>query len=257
MNDRDDFRMWIVAGAVGALLIGVALIPLRSFTSASNFAFVFLVFTIVLAELGGRAAGLTAAIMSAVSLNFFLTQPYLNLAIDKKDDIIAFFALIFCGLVASAFGRHRRRLQEFADRSNKGLDLLQGFVDNLKAGAPIETLLRELQRGFGLGGLVLRDSADRLLAAAPASASTSVPAKVSLNPHTLFPSQETRHRFGEKGPRLPEGGGRVRWDIGGGGITLDLWEGDTEGLSLDEGQTLAVAALLLAMEISRRQVLAK
>jgi len=249
--------MWIVAGAAGAILIGIALIPLRSVTSASNFAFVFLAFTIVLAELGGRAAAITAALISAVSLNFFLTEPYLTLTISKKEDIIAFFAMLVCGLIAAAFGRRRRRLQELADRNNKGLDLLQGFVDHIKGGAPIDALLRELQRGFGLGALVLRDSADRLLAAAPTDASGSGHGKVPLNPHTLFPSQETRHRFGSKGPRLPEGGGRVQWDMGVGNISLDLWEGDPAGLSLDEGQTLAVAALLLAMEVSRRQVLAK
>src|SRR5262245_46416340 len=81
--------VWIVTGGVGAMALGIALIPLRAMTSAANLAFAFLALTIVIAELGGRRAGLVTAVVSAMSLNFFLTEPYLTLAISKTDDIIA------------------------------------------------------------------------------------------------------------------------------------------------------------------------
>src|SRR5215831_3926137 len=84
--------VWFVAATLGAIILGAALIPLRSFTSASNLAFAFIAFTIVIAELGGRAAALAAAVTSAISLNFFLTEPYLTLAMSKPDDVIAFLA---------------------------------------------------------------------------------------------------------------------------------------------------------------------
>src|SRR5262245_23595130 len=41
MKPTDDARAWIVIGALGSMLIGVALMPLRSLTAASNLAFVF------------------------------------------------------------------------------------------------------------------------------------------------------------------------------------------------------------------------
>ena len=41
MRPGDDSRLWIVAGALGGLALGLMLIPLRSLTSASNLAFVF------------------------------------------------------------------------------------------------------------------------------------------------------------------------------------------------------------------------
>jgi hypothetical protein len=61
MRREDESRIGMIAGALGAMVLGIALIPLRSLTSASNLAFVFPVFTIVVAELGGRPAGLLVA----------------------------------------------------------------------------------------------------------------------------------------------------------------------------------------------------
>src|SRR6266852_4315501 len=109
MRRKDDVLVWMVAGAFGSMALGVVLIPVRALTSASNLAFVFLIFTIVVAELGGRTAGLVTAVVSALSLNFFLMEPYLTLTITKPDDIIAFVALAVSGLVAAAFGRQRAR----------------------------------------------------------------------------------------------------------------------------------------------------
>src|SRR5574341_783941 len=108
MMPNEQTRLWIVAGAVGSMALGVALIPLRQLTSASNLAFVFLAFTVIVAEFGGRTAALVTAVMSAISLNFFLTEPYLTLTISKPDDLVAFLALAACGLIAAAFGRRRK-----------------------------------------------------------------------------------------------------------------------------------------------------
>ena len=62
--------------------------PLRTYTTASNFAFVFVALTIVVAEMGGRAAAVVTALVSALSLDFFLTQPYMRLTIHEKHDVI-------------------------------------------------------------------------------------------------------------------------------------------------------------------------
>ena len=93
MRDENEARVWIVTGAVGAMVLGIVLIPLRTLTVAANLAFVFVAFTIIVAELGGRQAALVTAVVSAMSLNFFLTEPYLTLTISKPDDVIAFLAL--------------------------------------------------------------------------------------------------------------------------------------------------------------------
>ena len=57
MNRQDSESVWIAIGALGAMALGVSLIPFRTLTSASNLAFAFLALTIVVAKVGGAPPG--------------------------------------------------------------------------------------------------------------------------------------------------------------------------------------------------------
>jgi hypothetical protein len=229
MRGTDDIRAWVITGALGSMALGVALIPLRSMVAASNLAFVFLAFTIVVAELGGRGPALVTALVSAMSLDFFLTEPYLNLAINKTDDVVAFFALAVCGLIAAAFGSRRERLLEAASRADRELLNLTRFIGRARSGrAPA-------------------DGQGRLLAAAPDTAGVLSPPPLALTPDTLFATGDEAVRFGSKGMRLPEGGGRLTLQTARGPVTLDVWEGNEEGFTSDESRTLAIATSILAL----------
>ena len=253
MRREDEFLVWMVAGALGSMALGIALIPLRTLTSASNLAFVFLAFTIIVAELGGRTAALVTAVVSAMSLNFFLTEPFLALTISKTDDVVAFFALAACGLIAAAFGKRRERWSEAADRAGRELGVLKTLVEQLRDGIPLDEVLGGLKCSFGLSAIDLRDTGERVLAAVPIGATPTLIPETQLSPETLFTGEETRLRFGAKGLRLPEGGGRLRLRTDRGFVSLDLWEGDTQGFGLDEIRTLAIAASILGLELSGAQ----
>src|SRR4029453_3402536 len=107
MSRADDVRVGMVTGALGSMALAVLLIPLRSLVSASNLAFAFMAFTIVAARLGGRGPALITRLIPGMTRNFFLPEPYLTLAITKTEDLVAFFALAGCGLIAAAFGQRR------------------------------------------------------------------------------------------------------------------------------------------------------
>jgi uncharacterized protein DUF4118 len=247
MNRVDDVRVWMVMGALGSMALAVILIPLRSLVAASNLAWVFMAFTILVAELGGRSPALVTALISAMSLNFFLTEPYLTLTINKSDDLIAFFALASCGLIAAAFGRRRERLSDVAGRADRELGILNRFVERAQSGRQTRTLLEDLRTDFNLGGLVLRDSSGRVLAASPETAASRPAPRIGLDGHTLFAEADDSPRFGTRGLRLPDGGGRLALHTAQGPVTLDLWEGNEDGLRLDEARTLAVAASILGL----------
>jgi hypothetical protein len=253
MRREDESLVWLVAGCVGSMALGIALIPLRTLTAASNLAFVFLAVTIIVAELGGRTAALATAVVSAMSLNFFLTEPYLTLTISKTDDVVAFCALATCGLIAAAFGKRRERWSEAAGRAGQELEALKTLVEHMRNGAPLDKILGDLKRSFGLGAIVLRDAGDRVLAAAPAGASPGSIPETQLSLETLLPSDEVRVRFGPRGPRLPEGGGSLSLRTDRGIVWLDLWEGEMRGFGVGESRTLALAASILGLELSRRQ----
>lgn len=249
MRRDDPIEVWMATAGLGAVALGIALIPLRGVTSASNLAFVFLAFTIIVAELGGRGPALLAAVVSAMSLDFFLTEPYLRLAISKTDDVIAFAGLAGCGLIAAAFGVRRARWSETARRAASELDALKALADRLGHGTPLDAVLDDLRRSFRLGGLVLRDAADRVVAAAPpAGAAPGIP-EATLAPGSLMASEDRTQRFGVRGLRLPEGGGRLRVSGEGTAVWLDLWEGDAQGLDLGERETLSIAASMLGLAL--------
>lgn len=247
MSRTDDIRVWIVTGALGSMVLAIALIPLRTLVAASNLAFVFMAFTIIVAELGGRGPALVTALVSAMSLNFFLTVPYLTLSITKREDVIAFFALAACGLIAAAFGRRRERLSEAVGRADRELAILNRLVERARSGRPLDGQLQDLRTEFDLGGLVLREASGRVLAAAPSDAGSRPTPRLALSSDTLFAVDDVSPRIGTKGLRLPEGGGRLTLQTARGAVSLDLWEGNDQGFGQDESRTLAIAVSLLGL----------
>jgi hypothetical protein len=250
MRETERTTVWLVVGVMGAIALGGVLVPLRGMVSASNLAFAFIILTIVVAEMGGRVAGLATALVSAMSLNFFLTRPYLSLTIEHADDVVAFLALAASGLIAAAFGRRRAQTAEVATRTRADLRVLGRTAERLAAGASIEEVLEDLRRSFGLGGVVLRRGDERLVAAAPPDAAGRAAPPTELNPRTLIGEEPGGngmvHRLGRAGFRFPERVGRLRLR-GDDPLLLDVWEGSPEGLSLDERGALAIAALMIAL----------
>ena len=249
-NREERFGVWVPLGALGAMALSIALMPLRSVTSASNLAFAFLPWTILVAELGGRSAGLVTALVAAMSLNFFLTEPYLTLTINKTEDVIAFVALAVCGLIAAAFGGRRERWSAAAGRAHAYQDALARLVAHLDQGDPLGVALEDLRQAFALGRIVVRDPDSRVRAAAPAEAEPPPRAEGVLTPGTLSPVEDSVQKWGRRGFRLPAGGGRLPLPTASGTMALELWEGSPDGLSLEARRALWLAAAVLRRELT-------
>ena len=248
MDRSERLGIWFPLGALGAVALGIVLIPLRTVTSASNLALVFLAFTIVVAELGGRLPALVTALMAAISLNFFLTEPYLSLTIDKPDDVIAFVALAACGLIAAAFGTRRERLSESVKRAAQELDVLRRLVGQVRTGTQLAEALSDLKAAFGFRAMVLRGRDGRVLASAGDAPTGVVPVELALD--SFLPIGDTWLRFGSRGLRLPESGGRVRLVTDHERLSLDVWEGDSRGLDIDEWRAFSIAASILGLRFA-------
>jgi K+-sensing histidine kinase KdpD len=172
MPDRElteDDLIYLAVGPTAAILLGMFLVPLRGFTTASNFTFFFMALTIATAEFGGRRAAVTTALCSALSLDFFLTEPYLKLTIEGKNDIIAFVGLTVCGLIAAALGSRRGQRLSALRRAQGQAELFQATLRTLSeegpAEAPLVRALDAVRSSSRLRALRLRTEDGRVVAA--------------------------------------------------------------------------------------------
>ena len=254
MDEKTEALFYSGAGPLAAIALGVALTPFRGFTTASNFAFLFMALTIAVAGLGGRGAAVATALCSALSLDFFLTQPYLRLAIDDKHDIMAFVGLCVCGLIAASLGSPsgERVLTLKAVRRHR--DLLHAVLRDSRGSAsaepPLARLVRASREALPLAAAVVRDRADRVVASsAPGDALRSVPSAV-LRPETLSRAEAPGADDAPRASTLPEDGARVVLAMGNRSIGwLDVW-GNGGTANAEQRRTLSdvaqLAALLLA-----------
>ena len=99
---------WLVALA-GPVVVGAALIPIRSDIRASNGSLVLVLVVVSSAILGGRVGGVVSALMGAASFDFFLTRPYYSFIINSRDDVETALLLLVVGLVVGELVVRTRR----------------------------------------------------------------------------------------------------------------------------------------------------
>lgn len=216
----------LASAIIGPILLGMILVPVRELTSASNFTFLFLLLTIVAGELGGRRAAVVAALTSALSLDFFLTRPYLKLTIEGKHDIIAFFGLAACGLVAAAFGT--RRGPAHRSRAMRAyLDALHASAIRIEESGPpggkVEPILEAARLAFPVSALVVRNERGEIVAQSTGADVLTVPSR-TVRPDTLLPVEGGGESVPLAGLPLSGDGGRLplrasNRDVG----RLELW----------------------------------
>ena len=253
--DDDDRLLYLAAGPLAAIFLGMLLVPLRDFTSASNLTFVFMALTIAIAALGGRPAAVATALCSALSLDFFLTKPYLRLTIEEKHDTIAFVGLAVCGLIAATLGPERgQRGALRAARAHR--ELLHLTLSQLEAAGPLEAQLTRVLSAFRaalpLAAALVRDGRGRLVAASERAQMLPVPHEI-LQPDTLLPPVISDRDLARRGLALPKEGARLALMAADRQVGwLDVW-GNGRPLRVEARQTLSDAARLLALLLAKAE----
>jgi hypothetical protein len=186
-----------------------------------------------------------------MSLNFFLTRPYLTLTIHSRDDILAFIGLAGCGLIVAAFGRGRR-IGVAARREHV---LLHGVASQLELSGPLEPRLARLlvaSKGtFPVTAAVVRDQEGRVLAASDGtSGSMPVPLEV-VDLDTLLPAKTRPSSMPRRGLALPAQGVRLPLMVANSQVGwLDLWGSGERATPLTRRAIGDVARLIGAMVAS-------
>jgi K+-sensing histidine kinase KdpD len=143
--DRNESIGWASAMALLIIAVAGALVAVRDVIDHTNVALILVVFVVAAASAGGRVAGATAAVVAALSFNFFHTQPYLTLRIRDQDDVITVVLLLVVGLVVGELALWRRRSRTEAVAQAAGAHRLETVVAGVAADAPIEETWRNIQ----------------------------------------------------------------------------------------------------------------
>src|SRR5918994_3315977 len=115
---------WAIGAFVASLLIGLLVEPFRDTIGLENVVICYLLVVVAAAGIGGRAAGIVAALSAALAYDYFLTTPYHTLVIDTLAQVITVGLLVATGLVVSIGGRVRRRSAAVAEADAKAIPVL-------------------------------------------------------------------------------------------------------------------------------------
>lgn len=146
-SDGDEQASIALAG-LAPILVAALLVPVRGVVGVADLALVLMAVVVLGALAGGRAAGAVAALTATLSLDFFLTRPYLTLRMTSRDDIETAAILLVAGMAVGQFAARFRAARQAAERGRSGLagvHRLAGLaVSGADAGAVIEAGRREL-----------------------------------------------------------------------------------------------------------------
>jgi len=134
--------------AVGALLPLVACLLLstaRDMVANTNLALVLVLVVVAAASFGSRATGLSAAVVSAVGFDVFLTQPYGQLRIHSAADVVTTVLLLLIGVAVTELALWGRRQQARASEQRGYLDGILQTTGSLAGAMSARKLIEQVE----------------------------------------------------------------------------------------------------------------
>jgi hypothetical protein len=110
-----------VVGVIAPVFVAGLLVAVRDSVQNANIALVLVVFVVLAAAIGGRRAGICAAVVAALSFDFFHTTPYLRLSIDTADDMETTLLLLAVALPVAHIAAGGRLAKATADASHSDI----------------------------------------------------------------------------------------------------------------------------------------
>lgn len=147
MNRGRDFDVATAAAmALLALAVAGALVGVRGELDNANVALILMAIVVVAGILGGRVAGITVALTASLSFNFFHTQPYQSLRIDRGNDAITAALLFISGLVVGEVANRRRKANKVATSRSVEVERLHDLARRVAEARPLAEVWDAVRR---------------------------------------------------------------------------------------------------------------
>ncbi|MEU4194500.1 DUF4118 domain-containing protein [Kribbella sp. NPDC026611] len=147
MNGRvKNYRGPVLLAALVAPAVVCALMtPFRDNFDNANAALLLVVVVVAVAACGIRAAGVVAAISSALWFDFFLTVPYNSFTIENGDDVELAVLLLVIGAAVTELAIWGRKQQARASRQRGYLDGVLTTSQAVAAGGSTDELIDQVR----------------------------------------------------------------------------------------------------------------
>jgi K+-sensing histidine kinase KdpD len=132
----------VVAALTFPLGVAAALFPFRSTFANPAAALVLVAVVVAVAAIGNRVAGFLATVSATVWFDFFLTRPYLRLAITHRPDIEVAVSLFVVGIVVTELAARNRHHYEWANEESDFVGLIHSLSELSASGAPREAVIQ-------------------------------------------------------------------------------------------------------------------
>jgi K+-sensing histidine kinase KdpD len=128
--------------AVGApIATALLLTPWRGHLDTADNALFLVVVIVAVASTGRRAAAVVAAIVSALSFDFFLTRPYNSFRITRQADLITEILLLVLGLAVGQMAARGRMHRQAAGQSRREVELIHSVTELAASGREPQVLI--------------------------------------------------------------------------------------------------------------------
>lgn len=202
-----------VIALVVSLLIGLGFAPFREAVGLENVTILYVALVAVAAVAGGRIGGLIAALVAALSYNFFFTTPYGSLRVDSAEQVITVVLLFAVGAVATLAGdlerrATRRRLTRARRRDAQAVGVVAEVLDARRQGGDPRPLAVDAIRRLLHARAVAAVDPDDLAAGPSAVSGDGLPADLAALPRLDERGLEALAEAAPLGvdPVLPAGG---------------------------------------------------
>lgn len=142
MSDSNDDSQWAgtFVGCIGPVAVAGLLVGVRGRISVADVALALVLTVVLAAHVGGRRGGGIAAVVAALSLDFFHTRPYLSLNIGSSEDVITVGLLLTVGIVVGGLSIGRRTAAATALSNRHEVVRLHRVAELVASGADTENV---------------------------------------------------------------------------------------------------------------------
>jgi hypothetical protein len=150
VNENEGFggNIGVALGGILPVFLAGVLVPWREDIANTNVALALVVTVVFAAAIGGRWAGLVAAVVSTLSYDFFHTLPYQSLTIASQDDLETTVLLLIVGLAVGTLASRERRARASALTGREEIRRIHRLGEQVAAGVDghevIASAVREL-----------------------------------------------------------------------------------------------------------------